>query len=258
MAAELLLHVPPDFERHHEFRLLVSALKGRVPADKPVLPKQIESTAVFIFMRLWVELANLARSTNRPGYLTADANPFFEESLEPLFGDEEDSRPSKLLVDSKLLEPREGGEFFCPRFAALNPHFSGDYVRRESKGNALSQLTRQKPHIVRAANAQAMLLPAELFKTRNGMTMTDSEVQRTMVLIKTLDSCLSSKAARTRAQYTEGLMADAWQVAFKYADHEDDLRNIFAWIINHRDHPRLPKTAEAILSDFTTLEEMAE
>jgi hypothetical protein len=248
------LKIPLDFERLPEFRLLVNALRAR--SAESVGARVVEANAVFLWMRLYVELALQARSTNRPGYLTADGRLLFESTLQPLFG--EDCPPVKVLSEAGILEQRDGNveEWFCARFAQTNPHFSGDYVSREKRGNILSQIARTERHVAHEANQQAMLLGGEIFKKENGETMSDAEVQRVMRLIKRLDNCLC-KPTRRRAEFGEGLISDAYRVSERYAERRDDLNEFYAWLMNHREHPRVPQTAEGLLRQFDELMALA-
>jgi hypothetical protein len=244
------LHIPLDFERLPEFRLLVNALRAKAP--EAVGQRQVEASAVFLWMRLYVELALLAKSTNRPGYLTSDGCLLFESTLQPLFGD--DCSAVGQLTQSGILERRDAQreEWFCPRFAQANAHFSSDYVSRERRGNALSQITRTERRVSHEANQQAMLLGPEAFKKQNGETMTDAEVQRVMKLINRLDNCLC-KPTRRRPEFGEGLIADAFRVAEAYAERREELQQFYAWLMNHRDHPRVPQTTEGLLRQFDEL-----
>lgn len=252
------LHIPVDFERTHEFRLLVQALKTR--AGKSVEDKSVEASAVFIFMRLFVDLAFLARSTNRPGYLTRTGKLLFESSLEPLFA--EDSQPTDLLKEALLLElPQstavEDGELFCPLFAQLNPHFAGNYVSKEKRGNVASLYERQKRQVAQEAQHQALLLPPETFRKRDGgELMTEPEINRAMALIRTIDNALGSPRRSTQ-QYNEALIADAFDISSKYAREPDVIKEVYMWILNNRAHPALAKTTEQILKDFENVERMS-
>jgi hypothetical protein len=267
------LQVPVDFERLHEFRLLVKLLGEKCRTgvaaatpyqlDAPYPHKMVEAMAVFLFMRLWCDLAYLARTTNRPGYLTAQGKSLFEGSLDPLFGS--DTSAVELLVQANLLQPHpphpqplsnrigEGSnnEYYCPRFAQMNPHFAGDYVKKEDRGNKKSIIVRQARHVAQAAIEQASLLPPEVFKDKSGQPLGHTEVNRAMVVIKTLDNCYGFSRAN-KAQYTESLIADAHEVARTYANRSERLLDIYAWILSHRGSPVIPPTTERMLAEFET------
>lgn len=257
------LNLPLDFERLPEYRTLVARLKAegqRLKSEKP-----IEAVATHIWLRLWVELGYLAQTTNRAGLLTEPGARLFEASLEPMFGD--DCSPVKLLVEAGCLkeeissfksqgssgEPPEGGTpngYFCERFARLNAHLAGDFKKKESKGAAMSEVVRSAQRVAHEAQMQGMLLPPELFKQRDGRVMDSAQVNRCMVVIKTLDNCLKVKS-RTQGEYSETVIMDALAAAEGHS--QEELRELYAWLILHRDHPMVPKTAEQILGDFARI-----
>ena len=248
------LHVPIDFERLHEFRLLTAALQRRAADGNKAEPRTVQAIAVFLWMRLWADLALLAKTTNRPGLLIQNAKVMFEESVDPLFG--QDCNPIELLVEAQILE-RRGEDFFCGRFARANAHTAGDYVKREMRGAAASALERGKYHIQRDALSQAMLLPPEQFKKRDGSPMRSTEINRAMVIIKTLDNCLKRSQNRSAQDYGEALLADADAVAQAYADREEVLKEVYIWVMSHRGHAALPDSAEKILADFERIVSVA-
>lgn len=255
MADATHIQIPADFERLPEYRLLCVELKGKLnpeQADSLTRFASIaEMAATFLWLRLQVELAYQAKTTNRPGWLTASGVALFEESVEDMFG--EDCEPLELLARAGLLR-REGSEYVCDRFAKENAHWSGDYVKREVRGAAASALVRQQQNIAKEAAAQAMLLPPEVFRKRDGQVMDSQEVQRSMVVIATLDNCLK-KRTRQKTEFNEGLICDAYAVAEKHP--QEKLREVYLWIANHREHPRLPKTTEQILADWSNVLAMA-
>lgn len=247
------LRLPLDFERTHEFRLLVNELKTR--ANGSGTEKTFEASAVYIYLRLFVELAFLARTTNRPGYLTKSGKLLFESSLEPMFG--ADASPAEILKAAMILEvPQAGDEedLYCPVFAQFNEHTAGNYTSKEVRGNRASQYERQKNRTAHEALQQALTLSPEIFRKREGGVMTEVEIQRAMVFIKTLDNALGNQ--RSTKQYSESLVADAFTVSSKYAREADVLKKMFMWIMNNRTNPALPKTTEQILSQFEVVEKL--
>jgi hypothetical protein len=118
------LCIPLDFEQLSELWQLRSALAAK--RNKDVSQKQIEQSAVFIIIRLFVTLGYMARSTNEPGFLSSSGALQFLASLEPIFGD--DCKVLELLERAKVIEPMEGG-WHCPLFARLNAHLTGNFKR---------------------------------------------------------------------------------------------------------------------------------
>lgn len=244
----LNLVFPLDFERHSEFRMLCDALRIRLARAGQADPlRLVAREAIFLYARLFVELGYLAQVTNRPGFLSCEGVTLFESSLEPSYG--EDCSPVKILVESRVLVPLSdgSGQFFCERFARLNAHLSGDYKSGVDRGAANSAVVRAQKQLAKEAMQQAMLLPLEFYKKRDGTTMNDVESRQAILLVKNLDRCLKLPPRQTR-QFTEGLVMDAGEVAAKFKD--EALMQFYFWLRNNRENPALPKTTEKILAEF--------
>ena len=135
------LKLPLDFERLPEFWQLTERLRQeRVkagPSNTNIehqtsnIERELRETAVLLWVRLWVVLGYLARSTNRPGWLNEagarQVNAAFDQ-----FG--EDETPVEMMVGSllKIQPPRPSppgeGEagYMCDLFAALKADLAGD------------------------------------------------------------------------------------------------------------------------------------
>jgi len=249
----LELVLPLDFERLAEFRLLCESLRS-LRTDATI--HLIQREATFIYMRLFVELGYLAQVTNRPGYLTREGVTLFESSLEPSFG--EDCSPTKILVGCRVLTPvADGGspqgQFYCERFARLNAHLSGDYKSGVDRGAANSAVVRAQKQLAKESFQQAMLLPPEFYKRRDGSTMSDLESRQAILLIKNLDRCLKLPPRQTR-QFTESLVMDAGEVVVRHGEDDGEgdspLIRFYFWLRNNRENPAVPKTTEKILAEF--------
>ena len=77
--------------------------------------------------------------------------------------------------------------------------------------------------------------------------MAQRSIDRSMVLILTLDRCLKSPQ-RHPGSYSAGLMADACAVV--EARSQEELQEFYYWLAARRDHPMMPKTAEEVLKDW--------
>jgi hypothetical protein len=277
----LEVKLPLDFERLPEFwqlaeRLRTERLKvlrqrlqdAKTAGETAALPeREIQQMAILLWMRLWVVLGYLARSTNRPGWLNEggvrQVNAAFDQ-----FGEEE--TPVEILTGSLLrkaegsrLVPQSGippsgtegavpeagapTEYVCDLFAATNGHLAGDYLAPEKRGNLRSRLNAAKNTIAAMAMQQAQLLPPEIYKKRDGSVMTQREVDRSMVLILTLDRCLKARP-RTKGDFTQGLLADACAALEETKPAE--LQEFYYWLLEHAEHPAVPKTAEDILKEW--------
>ena len=255
------LNLPVDFERFPEFRLLIRGLKERAVAKGTVAvatlaDKGVEGMAVFIVMRLFVELAYAAQSTNRPGLLTSRAERLLAESLEPLFGD--DCQVAAMLKECGLVSP----DGVCEVFARSNEHLAGNFKSKELRGAVASALVRGRPALEREADRQVFMLvaksylvPDENYKVAPGgvaklRELAENELRACMRLIKTLDNCLRINGRKT-GECTEGLIADAWQAERTHT--AEQLREFYIWLTMNRDHPGVPERTEQVLARFDDL-----
>lgn len=252
----LELHLPLDFERLPEFRLLCEALGRHAAPGVQLPPKHLEQAATFLWSRLWVELGYLAQRTNAPGKMTKWGAEQLRQSVGPLFG--EGCDPLAVLCDGpeecRVLKALPDGEYHCDLFARFNPHLSGDYKTGAQKGNVNSAIARQQKQLKQEAVQQGILLPPEIFKRRDGTPMTDTEQNRSMILIRNLDNALGSPQ-RQKAAYTAGMMADAHAVIARL-DHEQ-LMPFYYWVANNKGKPTVPSTAEQMLVRFEELYPLA-
>jgi hypothetical protein len=268
------LKLPLDFERLPEFWQLKEALLAERQKQPTVggtsglasiselssRDKFCEGMAILLWLRLWVVLGYLARVTSRPGWLNELGVRQVNEAFWQ-FGD--DCPPVEMLVRSTLLrraeprpdiEPRLGdspapaGEgYMCDLFGKTNEHLSGTYLSKEERGNRRSLAERSKNMIAAEAKQQGFLLPPETFRTRSGEVMDKTAVDRSMVLVITLDRCLK-RGQRHTGTFTQGLVADAdWVVRNTSQEH---LTQFYKWLGERHDHPATPKSAEDVLRDW--------
>ena len=246
--SELILHLPLDFEQLPEYWQLREALAQR--RQKEQAECIIASAATFLFSRLFVVLGYHARSTCRPGILTNAGASQLKQSLDPIYG--EDCDPIELLKTSGLLV-NDDGEMKCPLFARLNAHLSGNFKPGHIKGNERSRLSAAMKNIPHESAQQAVLLgmqKPEIFKKRNGDNMTQPEIQRCIIAIRTLDRCLG-QTQRHSTGFSGGLMATALAVTEQY--DAERLKQFYYWLVNERENPAIPKTTEEVLAQFDTL-----
>lgn len=247
-----VLYLPSDYERLRPFRRLVALLQEKRFQNltrEPGLPNAADEVmcqmaASFLWNRLWCELAILARSTNRPGWLPSEDRSTYEKTIAPIFGD--DLRPVELLVQCGLVITLADG-WLCELFAEMNPHTAGNFQTKEERGAHHSALVRNKKNIAAEAHQQIHLLPVEIFLKGDGQKMTETEAQRAMNVIKTIDNCLRVPTPRLRHDYTPGLMADAFAAS---QVPEDDLTEVYLWLRANREKHFTPKSAEELLKKF--------
>lgn len=237
-----MIHLPIDFEMLNEFQLLVAELTTRQRKDAPACAPVV--VAHYVWNKLYVQLAYLARRTNKPGVLTESGLTLLEHQL-PMFGD--DCRVQDVLSAAGVIEVREGG-WFCPSFAAENKHLAGNFKRGVDIGAHKSAIVRQRQQVAREAQAQGMLLPPEIFTFGDGTRMSESVAQRSMVLIRTLDNCLDLARPRNKADYTQAMMAVAAAIVTKRTPEE--LLEFYTWVRANRGNALMPGSTEEILREF--------
>ena len=258
------LQLPSDYERMRPFRRLVALLNERrfrnltaeIETPNPADEVMCEMAASFLWNRLWVELHLLARSTNRPGWLPSEDRRTYEKTVAAIFGD--NCQPVDLLVESGVLLALADG-WMCEWFARLNPQSAGNHISKETRGAAGSALVRNERKIAAEATAQTMLfspeLAQQLFRKANDEPMTDTEIQRAMNCIKTLDNSLAYR--RAQGEYTESLVQDAMRVIETYSPEQ--LREVYVWVHAQRlvNHVGAPKTTEEVLKSFPRYQPLA-
>jgi len=245
------LKLPLDFERLPEFWQLAEALRNaQVVAEKAqgqearaMGEAEVAEMSMLLWLRLWVVLGYLARTTNRPGWLNASGERQVNAAFRQ-FG--EDCPPVKVLEAGTLLRGGEDG-YYCDLFTATNKHLAGDFLSKEERGNRRSLPARSKNVIAHEAMQQSQLLPPEVFRKRGGEKMQQREIDRSMILIITLDRCLKLRP-RFKSTFTEGLLADACHVI--ETTKPEDLEAFYETLAERWDHPATPKSADDILRDW--------
>lgn len=235
--------LPVDFERLNSFQQLKGKLQGAIREAKVDI--DAEAMATVVWVRLWVAMAYQAAENNTPGKLVASGSLFGSWAWisENTILDYLTAQPFPLLTVG------DGG-YFCERFSKANPHLAGNYTSPEKKGAVLSALERSKRRIAQAAMFQSTLLQPDIYKRRDGNTLSSSEINRLMVLIKTIDNLLHLPP-RQNGQFSEGLIADAADVTSKYPQEVTD--EFLKWLAVNREVPSVPKTTEEVLRNFDAL-----
>jgi hypothetical protein len=251
------LSVPLDLELLTEYAALRSLLATRAPsvASTPTQPRMIEAVAELVISKLFRKLGYLARSTNRPGWLTPVGAQQYREALEPLFA--EDCDPVQLLAEAGWLRADGDSGWKCELFGRLNEHLAGDYRPKHMKGNDGRQATIAVNKAAVVAPKQLEILP-EFFKTgpdgQKGERFEKHELQRLMVVIGSIDNIL--QFTRHRTGYTEALInaaARACTVCNFTAGMPKEFREFLSWLHGHRSSSMVPQTTEEVLAEFERL-----
>jgi len=236
------LHIPLDFEQLPELCRLRRALSSR--ATGTTSNKQFEAVATFVFVRLFVSLGYLAKSTCQPGMIPPEDLLNFRATLEPLFGD--DCDVIKILTDVGLLKRMDGStELYCELFAKENPHLSGNYQPAHMKGNANSRLKAAENNIL--SSQAEMDFASKPFQKAEGGEMTDEEKKRSAYIIRMVDRCLKL-SERKNSEFHAGVMASACSIDARY-DRDTKIRPFCQWL-NITSRPNIPKTTDVLLGRF--------
>ncbi|HEY1171012.1 MAG TPA: hypothetical protein VGH19_06535 [Verrucomicrobiae bacterium] len=227
------LRFPTDVERTHEYQLL-EALVG-------------EEKAARYFLRLWVHLGYSAPTTGNVGFMPEETAPLLAKSLGVQAED-----LVKVLLGSKWLVVGQGG-WNCLRFGMLNTHLKPGFKTQHSKGGHGKAFHSRQRQIRGEVAMQSLLMPADMFRRRDGQALTPEEIQRVMLLVRSLDNALGRVQQRLNHEYTEGMIADAYDLQADLTD--DQLNQLVMLVFNHRDHPAMPKTAEQLLPEAKILSE---
>lgn len=237
------IHLPVDFERRLEFRTLAQRLKAHGDDSIPVLA----------YMRLMVELAYSANLHSRPGFLPEQAARLYVSGLTETSTTHPDlDNILVALEDSRVLRREEGG-YFCEHFAAWNKHLVTDHVSWSVANQRRSLVKRRSKAIETLASQQALLIPSERMRRRDGTALDADSANAVMVLIHTLDSCLE-RPQRKPAELTEGMVADAAEmIEAKTGKQRDEFAR---WLAVNREHAAVPRTTEQILARWQSVWEM--
>lgn len=220
------IHLASDFERWQEFRQLVKEAGS-------------EERAMFLWVRLWVELAQLVQSTERLGFFPQEAEALFVDTLGDAGVD------FKLLTSGTfaLLKPVEGG-WECPLFMRENGHLRPGARSMQSSGGHLRSFVLAQKKAERSLEHQVLLLPDELFVRPDGGAMDAEQTRRVTMIIRTVDNALKLPP-RTGSQFTRGLVQDAWRVHEAMTDAQ--IMAAAKTVVLNREHPGVPKSTEQLL-----------
>lgn len=198
-----------------------------------------------VVLLLWLDLANLARSTGRAGFIPA--------------GHVGHLRIHRALIDSgaagavPLLVTVEGG-FFCRCFAADNQHLDASYLPPRRKGSLSGHVGAQMRQAQQAAAQELLLLTPEQCKDASGnvIPMADQAAGRSLII--NLDRALGLPP-RPAAMIPPGLIGAAAEAA--KVSGPELMREVLIWITHLRsrtpEHSALPRTTEEALEAWHTL-----
>jgi hypothetical protein len=248
------LQLPLDFERWPEFWRLKEVLMSRRQTSPADGGQVCEGMAILLWLRLWVVLGYLARSTDKPGWLDDMGVRQVNQGM-PAW-QFQDCSPVEILAQTPLLTPVESSPdgpkgYMCKAFADLNEALAGNFMSKEERGNRRSEPGRTRNSVAAEAKGQMHLLPPATFTKRSGEPMVSTECEAAIRHIRHIDRALVPGHRRPPGSFTPGLMADACAAV---GSTNDELRfKFYQWLSVRRDHPATPKSAEEILKDWDSV-----
>jgi hypothetical protein len=157
-----------------------------------------EEHAVNKFMALYAQLDFQAEMHGIAGYFRQEHVQDFEADNGMSF--------ASFVGSGVLIEVQDG--YYCPYFASNNPESDSTYIE-VTKGDAIG-FARTVRKAVQGAPKIGALLEAIEFKNPDGHRLQASELNRCLVLIKTLDGMLLL-GERPAERYTAELVQDAFR-----------------------------------------------
>jgi hypothetical protein len=229
---EKCFQLPPDFMSRGPFRGLRSVLGS-------------ELSAAGVVAILWRDLSYAADVHGRPGFLSDGQVGMLRDAL----GLESDPMP--MLSSEGGYLRREDGGWFCAAFAAHNRHLSGNTIHMQKLGGLMRGVESRKKALAVEAQQQSLFVPPEVYRRPDGERMDPEQVNRVTMLIKLVDN-YTQRTRRGNAEFTEGLVQDAFEVLARHS--EEEISRVCVYVHAQRGataHPAVPQTTEQVLRPET-------
>ncbi len=211
--------------------------------------RPVEKDAHRAVLILWLELASLAQSTRRAGFIPS-------EHLECQFGLHSKDVLAAASGAVPLLKAVDGG-FFCQLFAELNPHLDARSMHPQGKGGMTAGVNRQMRVAQDIAMKELPLIPVDRILDEAGRAIPPSALRDARALVINLDRVLGG-VVRAGHTLPPGLLATAARVAVSSA--EAGVRSVLVWLsfLRQSGASELPASAEAALEKWPELVAAAE
>lgn len=245
--------LPGDLELRLEFRRLRGNLRftqADLRAEDPLL----RLLAAGWVLELWIELASIASSTGRIGYIVDEwLMAFIQERVDAVQvgavkkGLTQHSNDGAMELPGFLRWEEGGKVWFCEVFA--REHGKMLEVSNAKKGG----LMRGIGYKVRAAEAEAaqheLFLDPARMRGSDNLEITPERRKQILMLIRVLDGLLG-KGVRGNSEYTPGVIAAADEVWRRYS--QASIERGMGWIEAQRGTGRagLPRTTEEALQGW--------
>jgi hypothetical protein len=194
------MNLPRDFQSHPSFQNLVARIGN-------------EPMATHIFIGLWVQLDYQAELHGRAGGFLKDQAANFSRWLKA-----DTDLPITALQSARLLVDDPDPDYWlCKWFRQENLELDANHRERGDYRKQFYSLVNPKKIILGTARLVEELPPA-IWEKGDGSRMTPSEMNRAVVLIRTVDQILKRPEPRDIDQYETGLIADAHRVTSELTD----------------------------------------
>jgi hypothetical protein len=224
----MTLSLPRDFQAYSCYRRLRDMIG--------------DNAALCLFVRLWVELGYQIDVHGGSGVFSKKEAQAFLDSL-PI-GPEKTAAFGS-LVNSQCLIP-SGEDYVCPMFVLANKDLDANYVPDSQRAQLLSAFNKRIQKIDKNAIPFTATIPPECWSVDDRI-MTQEEMKRAVMLIKTIDAVLRSPD-RQAYDYTPGLCQAALQVTKDYT--ENKLHVILRTMFIKRSTCGLNRSTEYYLNHF--------
>ena len=232
-------HLPAELELTFQYRSLQEELGAAITAA--------------VFQRLWIDLALQTRVHGDAGYYKAFYIPGFVDRLDKLFPKLQGigAKIAQSLVRSKLIEVKANGDWYCPMFFEFNGHLDKQHVPpslmwAKDWEKFWEKLKAVAPTLNKTVDRTA-------WYRQDGSTVTESTMNRALVLICNLDTIIR-RHAREPQELPVPLIHAACDVVTKHGELKlAAVLKRFMAMSRPRNNALAPSTTEEAIKVFDDL-----
>ena len=245
------LVLPHDFEQWPEVRQVA---RPQLAEAMGLGVNTADAHVVFAFVRLWGQLGLQCGVTGQVGRLSKRAAAMWESEfgfgmvsgrLLDCFRDAESP-------EQGLLQPADGGDWFCPRFARLHPHLDPRRIDGPRLGTLRSGHVRRLKRLQRETAQLGLLVDRDKFKLPDGSTASSDQCESAILLIHACDSALGLPDRQVNdASLGEAVVRDALKLlSTRQSAEVDAVIGAVLELTELGGHPMLPQTTDDLLRRF--------
>lgn len=246
------LVLPHDFEQWPEVRQVA---RPQLAEAMGVTLGEADPHVVLAFVRLWGQLGLQCGVTGQVGRLSKRAvAAWMAESGITLHGEDSvlDCFRDAESPDQGLLQPADGGDWFCPRFARLHPHLDPRRIDGPRLGTLRSGHVRRLKRLQRETVQLGLLVDRDKFKLPDGSTASPDQCESAILLIHACDSALGLPDRQVNdASLGEAVVRDALKLlSTRQSAEVDAVIGAVLELTELGGHPMLPQTTDDLLRRF--------